>query len=73
MRILIPTMETRGDIQPYIAFAKEQNQDGYHTIINSHPWWQELVESYDIIFHQLLLISIYNMNQLLLEVIQNIG
>ncbi len=50
MKVLIPTMGTRGDIQPYIAIAKELNKKGFSTIIGSHPCWQELVESYNIIF-----------------------
>jgi UDP:flavonoid glycosyltransferase YjiC (YdhE family) len=50
MKILIPTMGTRGDRQPYIAFAKKLNAEGFTTIIASHPCWQELVESCNIKF-----------------------
>lgn len=50
MKVLIPTMGTRGDIQPYIALAKEMNKSGFTTIIASHPCWKELVENYNIKF-----------------------
>lgn len=50
MKVLIPTMGSRGDIQPYIALAKELNKNGFKSIIASHPCWQELVEDYNIAF-----------------------
>ncbi len=51
MKVLIPTMGTRGDIQPYIALAKELNKSGFKTIIASHPCWKELVEENAVIFY----------------------
>lgn len=50
MKILIPTMGTRGDIQPYIALSKELNKAGFTTIIASHPYWKQLVRNNNIKF-----------------------
>jgi sterol 3beta-glucosyltransferase len=49
-RILIPTMGTRGDIQPYIVLAKELNKAGFNTIIATHPCWRSLVEDNNVEF-----------------------
>jgi UDP:flavonoid glycosyltransferase YjiC (YdhE family) len=48
MRVLIPTMGTRGDVQPYIALAKKLNESGFQATIATHPCWRSLIEQYDI-------------------------
>ena len=50
MKILIPTIGTRGDVQPFIALAQGLNKAGYETILASHPVMQSLVESHQIRF-----------------------
>lgn len=50
MKVLIPTMGTRGDVQPYIALATKLNASGYEVTIATHPCWKELIESYNINF-----------------------
>ncbi len=49
-RIIIPTIGTRGDIQPYIALALGLKNAGYEVIIASHPAMQTLVQSYQLSF-----------------------
>jgi sterol 3beta-glucosyltransferase len=50
MKVLIPTMGTRGDVQPYIALATKLNASGYEVTIATHPCWKVLIESYNINF-----------------------
>lgn len=50
MKVLIPTMGTRGDIQPYIALAKGLNNAGFNTTIATHPCWRDLIRKYHIEF-----------------------
>jgi sterol 3beta-glucosyltransferase len=50
MKILIPTIGTRGDLQPYIALALGLRTAGYRPIIASHPVMRALVETYEIEF-----------------------
>lgn len=50
MRILIPTIGTRGDIQPYIALGQGFIKDGHQVTIASHPLFRGLVESYGLDF-----------------------
>ena len=47
---LIPTIGTRGDIQPYLALAAQLMKAGHHAIVATHPCMRELVESYKIDF-----------------------
>lgn len=49
-KFLIPTIGTRGDVQPYIALALGLNHAGHETTIASHPCMRSLVESYGIHF-----------------------
>lgn len=51
MKVLIPTMGTRGDIQPYIALAKKLKDSGYEPIIATHPCWEVLINQYEIQFY----------------------
>lgn len=50
MRIIIPTIGTRGDIQPYIALALGMQKAGHQVIVVSHPSLKTLVESYEVPF-----------------------
>jgi len=50
MRIIIPTIGTRGDVQPYIALALGLQTAGHQVVIASHPSLKSLVESYGVPF-----------------------
>lgn len=50
MKILIPTIGTRGDLQPYIALSLGLQAAGLTPTIASHPFMRNLVESYGIPF-----------------------
>ncbi len=50
MRIVIPTIGTRGDVQPYLALACGLAKSGHDVTIASHPALRSLVESYGIPF-----------------------
>jgi sterol 3beta-glucosyltransferase len=45
-KVVIPTVGTRGDVQPYIALALGLNEAGFETTIASHPVMEDLVVSY---------------------------
>lgn len=47
-KILIVTIGSRGDIQPYIALADSLNKLGYHTLIATHPYAKQLIESFNV-------------------------
>jgi len=47
---LIPTIGTRGDVQPYIALASSLEKAGHSAVIATHPCMQKLVESYGVRF-----------------------
>ena len=51
MKILMPTMGTRGDIEPYIALANELNNSGYEAVIATHLCWKNLIEQNNIKFY----------------------
>lgn len=50
MRILIPTIGSRGDVQPYMALALGLRDAGYDVTLASHPAMRGLVESYGITY-----------------------
>ena len=50
MKILIPTIGTRGDVQPFIALAQGLACAGHFVTLASHPVMQTLVESYGVTF-----------------------
>lgn len=50
MKILIPTMGTRGDIQPYIALSRKLMDSEFEVTIATHPCWKGLIESYNVHF-----------------------
>lgn len=49
-KILIPTIGTRGDVQPYIALASQLNQAGHRAVVATHPCMRTLVDSYGVEF-----------------------
>ena len=50
MRILIPTIGSRGDVQPFIALAQGLIDAGHAATLASHPVMQTLVESHGVPF-----------------------
>jgi len=48
MKILIPTIESRGDIQPYINLGQGLQKAGHQVTLATHPCMRELVS-----FHKL--------------------
>lgn len=50
MNIVIPTIGTRGDVQPYIALSLGLQKSGHTVTLASHPCMRTLVESYGVIF-----------------------
>jgi UDP:flavonoid glycosyltransferase YjiC (YdhE family) len=50
MKIIIPTIGTRGDVQPYIALALDLMRRGHTITLVSHPAMRGLVESYEVPF-----------------------
>ena len=50
MKILIPTIGSRGDIQPYIALALGLQNAGHAVTFGTHPCWGGLIESYGVPF-----------------------
>jgi sterol 3beta-glucosyltransferase len=48
MKIIIPTIGTRGDVQPYIAVALGLAKAGHIVTLATHPCMRGLVESYGI-------------------------
>ena len=49
-RILIFTMGTRGDVQPYIFLARALKEAGHEVIIGTHPCWKGLITEYGVGF-----------------------
>uniref|UniRef100_A0A7C4PN54 Glycosyltransferase n=1 Tax=Anaerolinea thermolimosa TaxID=229919 RepID=A0A7C4PN54_9CHLR len=50
LRILIPTIGTRGDVQPYIALALGLKEAGHSVTLATHPMMRFLIESYGVHF-----------------------
>lgn len=50
MKIVIPTLGTRGDVQPFIALAQGLTHAGHTVTLVSHPCMRGLVESYHVAF-----------------------
>ncbi len=50
MRIIIPTIGTRGDVQPYISLAMGLQNNSHMVTIASHSCMRGLVESYGVNF-----------------------
>jgi sterol 3beta-glucosyltransferase len=50
MKILIPTIGSRGDVQPFIALAQGLIQAGHTVTVVSHPVMKVLIESHGVPF-----------------------
>jgi UDP:flavonoid glycosyltransferase YjiC (YdhE family) len=50
LKTIIPTIGTRGDVQPYIALALGLLRAGHTVTVASHPSMKKLVESYEVPF-----------------------
>ena len=50
MNILIPTIGSRGDVQPFIALAQGLANAGHNATLASHPGMKTLVESHGVRF-----------------------
>jgi sterol 3beta-glucosyltransferase len=50
MRIVIPTIGSRGDVQPFIALAQGLTRAGHSVTLASHPVMGSLVQSHDVTF-----------------------
>lgn len=50
MKIAIPTIGSRGDVQPFIALAQGLVQAGHMVTLASHPVMKPLVESHGVTF-----------------------
>lgn len=50
MKVILPTIGTRGDVQPYIALAPGLQAHGHLVTIATHPCMRVLVESYGVPF-----------------------
>lgn len=50
MKIMIPTIGSRGDVQPFIALAQGLIQNGHHVMVASHPLMKPLVETHSVAF-----------------------
>jgi len=49
-RIILPSIGSRGDIQPYITLASALQHKGYEVTVATHPCMQEMVEFYEVPF-----------------------
>lgn len=49
-RIILPSIGSRGDIQPYIALASALQKCGNQVTVATHPCMRELVEFYEVPF-----------------------
>ena len=50
MDIVVPTIGTRGDVQPFIALAQGLARAGHRVTLASHPVMKTLVESHGVPF-----------------------
>lgn len=50
MKIVIPTIGSRGDVQPFIALGQGMFQAGHNVTLASHPMMEPLVQSHGLSF-----------------------
>jgi MGT family glycosyltransferase len=53
MKIVIPTIGSRGDLQPFIALAQGLVRDGHSVTLASHPLMEPLVQSHCVSFQSI--------------------
>ena len=49
-RIILPSIGSRGDIQPYITLASALQKEGFSVTLATHPCMRNLVEFYEVPF-----------------------
>ena len=50
MKIVLPTIGSRGDVQPYIALACALQKEGFEVAVATHPCMRSLVEFFEVPF-----------------------
>lgn len=50
MQIIIPTIGSRGDVQPFLALAQGLVRAGHFVTLASHPVMRSLVEAHGVPF-----------------------
>ncbi len=50
MRIIVPALGSRGDVQPYINLCQGLKAAGHHPILASMPCMRQLVEAHNVEF-----------------------
>ncbi len=50
MKFILPTIGSRGDVQPYIALASALQEAEHEAIVATHLCMRTLVESYQVNF-----------------------
>jgi len=48
MKVILPAIGSRGDVQPYIALCQGLQRAGHEAILATNPTMRALVESYDV-------------------------
>ncbi|MBN1813183.1 MAG: glycosyltransferase family 1 protein [Anaerolineae bacterium] len=48
MKIIVPAIGSRGDVQPYIALCQGLQQAGHEAVLATNPTMRALVERYDV-------------------------
>ncbi|NGY86992.1 hypothetical protein F6Y05_21845 [Bacillus megaterium] len=56
MKVTILTLGSRGDVQPYIALAREMIKIGHEVVICTGATFQHFIEENKVSFHPTLLI-----------------
>jgi len=50
MKIVLPTIGSRGNVQPYIALASALQKEGFEVALATHPCMRSLVEFFKVPF-----------------------
>lgn len=50
MKIIVPTIGSRWDIQPYVALCQGLKRAGHSAILATHPGMRRLAEAHDVAF-----------------------
>jgi len=49
-KIILPTIGSRGDVQPYVSLASALQEEGYQVTVATHPCMRSLVEFHNVPF-----------------------